>query len=54
MIDELIEAPEQSLHLPEPRDDRLRAVTDLLRADPAQSTTLAELGRRSRSRARAR
>ncbi|MEV5413193.1 helix-turn-helix transcriptional regulator [Thermopolyspora sp. NPDC052614] len=45
VIDELVETPEQSLHLPEPRDDRLRVVTDLLRADPGQNTTLAELGR---------
>ncbi|MFD9735793.1 helix-turn-helix domain-containing protein [Umezawaea sp. NPDC059074] len=45
MIDELVEAPEQSLHLPEPRDDRLRAVTDLLRAEPGRGTTLTELGR---------
>ncbi|ASQ99554.1 AraC family transcriptional regulator [Streptomyces sp. 11-1-2] len=44
-IDELAEAPEQSLHLPEPRDDRLRAVTDLLQADPGQKTTLPGLGR---------
>jgi AraC-like DNA-binding protein len=44
-IDELVEAPDHSLHLPEPRDDRLRAVTDLLRADPAQDTTLVALGR---------
>jgi AraC-like DNA-binding protein len=45
VIDELAEPPEQSLHLPEPRDDRLRAVTDLLHADPARTTTMAELGR---------
>ncbi|GAA4545830.1 AraC family transcriptional regulator [Amycolatopsis samaneae] len=45
VIDELVEAPERSLHLPEPRDDRLRAVTDLLRADPATAATLVELGR---------
>jgi AraC-like DNA-binding protein len=45
VIDELAETPEQSLHLPEPRDDRLRAVTEILHADPAQTTTLAELGR---------
>ncbi len=44
-IDELAETPEQSLHLPEPRDDRLRAVTDLLHADPGREATLAELGR---------
>ncbi|MFC5799937.1 AraC family transcriptional regulator [Streptomyces formicae] len=45
VIDELTYSPEQSLHLPEPRDDRLRTVTDLLHADPARPTTLAELGR---------
>jgi AraC-like DNA-binding protein len=45
VIDELAETPEQSLHLPEPRDDRLRAVTDLLHADPGRGATLVELGR---------
>lgn len=45
VLDELGEPPEQSLHLPEPRDDRLRVVTDLLRADPGRTATLAELGR---------
>ncbi|MEV7603664.1 helix-turn-helix transcriptional regulator [Kitasatospora sp. NPDC089797] len=45
LIDELSDPPEQSLHLPEPRDDRLRHATDLLHADPARSDTLAELGR---------
>ncbi|WP_099021970.1 AraC family transcriptional regulator [Mycolicibacterium palauense] len=45
VIDELVEAPEQDLHLPEARDDRLRAVTAALHADPGQTTTLAELGR---------
>ncbi|MFS8200394.1 helix-turn-helix domain-containing protein [Streptomyces sp. CWNU-52B] len=45
VVDELAETPEQSLHLPEPRDDRLRAVTDLLQADPGLTATLAELGR---------
>ncbi len=45
MIDELVEAPQQSLHLPEPRDDRLRTITDLLHADPARGDTLSELGR---------
>nr|WP_085916603.1 AraC family transcriptional regulator [Pseudonocardia autotrophica] len=45
VIDELTETPEQPLHLPEPDDDRLRAVTDLLHADPGRSSTLAELGR---------
>ena len=45
VLDELGEIPEQSLHLPEPRDDRLRVVTDLLHTDPGQNTTLAGLGR---------
>jgi len=45
MLDELVDMPEQSLHLPEPRDDRLRSVTDLLHADPSSNTTLADLGR---------
>ncbi|MCS7483156.1 helix-turn-helix domain-containing protein [Umezawaea endophytica] len=45
MIDELTETVEQPLHLPEPHDDRLRAVTDLLHADPGRTATLAELGR---------
>ncbi|QWF84993.1 AraC family transcriptional regulator [Amycolatopsis sp. CA-230715] len=45
VLDELGEVPGQSLHLPEPRDDRLRAVADLLHADPGRNMTLAELGR---------
>lgn len=44
-IDLLTEAPEQPLRLPEPDDDRLRSVTALLQADPADNATLAELGR---------
>jgi AraC-like DNA-binding protein len=46
VIDELVAAPEQPLHLPEPADDRLRALTDVLHMDPANDQTLAELGRR--------
>lgn len=45
IIDELVEAPDQPVHLPEPRDDRLRRVTELLRSDPGSPATLAELGR---------
>lgn len=45
LVDELREAPEQPLHLPEPRDDRLRAVSRLLYENPADNATLAELGR---------
>ncbi|WP_439659602.1 AraC family transcriptional regulator [Lentzea sp. HUAS TT2] len=44
VIDELVETPEQSLHLPEPNDPRLRAVTALLHADPGRTTTLTGLG----------
>jgi len=44
VIDELAGTPEQSLHLPEPSDGRLRAVTDVLHADPANRSTLTELG----------
>jgi AraC-like DNA-binding protein/quercetin dioxygenase-like cupin family protein len=45
IVDELVDVPEESLYLPEPADDRLRAVTDLLHADPASPRTLAEFGR---------
>ncbi|MFJ8623021.1 AraC family transcriptional regulator [Kitasatospora sp. NPDC093550] len=45
LVDELHEAPEQPLHLPEPRDDRLRAVARILYETPAENATLAELGR---------
>jgi len=44
-VAEFVSAPEQPLYLPEPRDDRLRAATAVLHADPANSATLAELGR---------
>ncbi|UMP04853.1 helix-turn-helix domain-containing protein [Amycolatopsis sp. EV170708-02-1] len=44
VIDELVDAPPQELYLPEPVDDRLRAVTSLLHADPSSSATLRELG----------
>ncbi|MFI1409744.1 AraC family transcriptional regulator [Streptomyces sp. NPDC020707] len=45
VVDELADSAEQSLHLPEPGDDRLRSATDLLHEDPARPTTLAGLGR---------
>jgi len=45
VVDELVETTEHSLHLPDPRDDRLRVVTGLLHADPATNATLGELGR---------
>jgi transcriptional regulator GlxA family with amidase domain len=43
-VDELTGAPELPLHLPEPHDELLGAVADLLRANPADTSTLAELG----------
>jgi transcriptional regulator GlxA family with amidase domain len=45
LVDELREAREQPLQLPEPRDDRLRALAQKLYETPADTTTLAELGR---------
>ncbi|WP_406291314.1 AraC family transcriptional regulator [Embleya sp. NBC_00896] len=44
LLDQLRHTPRQALHLPMPRDPRLAAVCDLLRADPADSRTLAEFG----------
>ncbi|HEY3877016.1 MAG TPA: helix-turn-helix transcriptional regulator [Trebonia sp.] len=52
LVDELREAPEQPLHLPEPRDDRLRAVARLLYDQPADNRSLAELGRAAGASAR--
>ncbi|MFF0221725.1 AraC family transcriptional regulator [Streptomyces sp. NPDC004629] len=49
VIAELARAPQESLRLPEPSDTRLKAVTDLLQADPASRATLAELGHRTGS-----
>lgn len=44
LVDELHEAPEQPLQLPEPHDDRLQAVARMLYEQPADNTSLAELG----------
>jgi len=44
-LDRLRTVPELPLCLPAPADDRLRALTELLHADPADDRTLAELGR---------
>jgi AraC-like DNA-binding protein len=52
LVDELRAAPEQPLHLPEPRDDRLRAVAQLLHRNPADNSTLATLGRQAGASAR--
>ena len=45
LVDELHEAHEQPLHLPEPTDDRLQAIARMLHEKPADNTSLAELGR---------
>jgi AraC-like DNA-binding protein len=52
LVDELEEAHEQPLHLPEPRDDRLRAVARMLYDDPADNAALAALGRTAGASAR--
>ncbi|WP_078661633.1 AraC family transcriptional regulator [Streptomyces sp. NRRL B-24484] len=45
LVEELREADERPLHLPHPRDDRLRAVERILTRTPADTTALAGLGR---------
>ncbi|WP_405166155.1 helix-turn-helix transcriptional regulator [Nocardia sp. NBC_01499] len=45
LVDELHAAHEQPLQLPEPRDDRLQAIAQILYEEPANNTSLAELGR---------
>jgi AraC-like DNA-binding protein len=47
LVDELRDAPEQPLQLPEPSDDRLQAVARLLYENPADNTPLAQLARQS-------
>lgn len=44
LVDELREAHERPLHLPEPQDDRLQAVARLLDDRPSDNSSLAELG----------
>jgi AraC-like DNA-binding protein len=45
IIEELVPASEEPLHLPEPRDDRLRVLSGILHDDPANNATLTELGK---------
>ncbi|RCH64225.1 AraC family transcriptional regulator [Streptomyces sp. SDr-06] len=52
LVEELREADEQPLHLPHPRDDRLRSIEQILSRTPADATTLAGLGRRVGASAR--
>lgn len=44
LVDQLQEAREQPLQLPEPHDDRLRALARVLYENPADNNSLAELG----------
>ncbi|MGW8887413.1 AraC family transcriptional regulator [Streptomyces sp. NPDC055749] len=45
LLDQLRASPQQPLHLPTPTAPQLKAVCDILHADPADGRTLAELGR---------
>ncbi|MFI9818710.1 AraC family transcriptional regulator [Saccharothrix variisporea] len=44
LLDQLRTSPQQPLHLPTPRDPRLRALCAILHANPADNRTLATLG----------
>ncbi|MGC5363655.1 AraC family transcriptional regulator [Streptomyces sp. DT24] len=46
IIDDITTAPEQPLHLPEPHDDRLRAVVALVKEGMSTPLTLSHLGHR--------
>ena len=46
LVEDLREAHEEPLQLPEPRDDRLQAIARMLHEDPADATSLAGLGRK--------
>ncbi|WAL67362.1 AraC family transcriptional regulator [Amycolatopsis cynarae] len=52
LVDELHEAHEQPLQLPEPHDDRLRAIARILYRTPADNSSLAELGQKAGASAR--
>lgn len=45
LLDQICTAPQQPLHVPLPLNPLLRAVSDVLSADPSDARTLAELGR---------
>ena len=44
LVDELGETQEQPLYLPQPRDDRLRAIVRILSRKPEDNTSMADLG----------
>ncbi|MFE9324702.1 AraC family transcriptional regulator [Nocardia sp. NPDC052278] len=52
LVDELHEAHEQPLQLPEPHDDRLQAIAQVLYQQPADNSSLADLGQRIGASAR--
>jgi hypothetical protein len=52
LVDELREASEQPLQLPEPRDDRLQAIARMLHEQPGDTTSLAGLGQAAGASAR--
>jgi AraC-like DNA-binding protein len=52
LVDELHETQEQPLQLPEPRDDRLQAIAQMLYEQPADTTSLAALGQKTGASAR--
>jgi AraC-like DNA-binding protein len=52
LVDELREAAEQPLHLPEARDDRLQAIARRLYEQPGDNTSLAALGQATGASAR--
>jgi transcriptional regulator GlxA family with amidase domain len=45
LVDELREAQEQPLYLPQPKDDRLQAIARTLSEKPEDNTSMADLGR---------
>ncbi len=46
LLDQLRAAPDESIHLPRPRDQRARAVADCLARDPGDRMTLESWGRK--------
>jgi len=46
MLDQLVEAPVERLHLPLPSDPRLRRIADAFAADPADRTSIGEWAHR--------
>jgi AraC-like DNA-binding protein len=47
LLDEIAAAPVERLHLPMPRDDRLRRIVEMMMADPANRGTMATWAKRA-------